>query len=162
MTWCFISQPQSQHQALGKHHMQSLAHQPQFHPGLQNNQTMHQSQHAGPYSHNHQNGPPSHLSEISHSHQPSISQQMSCLQSFTGGHVGARLHMMVSLLARLCFNVDDGTFYKTMIMFLIFNLHLCCCVISLSLIACWVNTQLFQHLDMTLKANTCFAFLSPQ
>ncbi|XP_039685446.1 uncharacterized protein At2g02148 isoform X4 [Medicago truncatula] len=86
--------PQSQHQALGKHHMQSLAHQPQFHPGLQNNQTMHQSQHGGPYSHNHQNGPPSHLSEISHSHQPSISQQMSCLQSFTGGHVGGRLHMM--------------------------------------------------------------------
>lgn len=77
--------------------MQSLPHQPQFHPVHQNHQIMHQS-HAGPYSHNHQCGPSSHLSEVSHSHQsPTISQQLTCLQPLTGGHVGGRLHMLVSL-----------------------------------------------------------------
>lgn len=121
MMWDFISLPQNQQQTPNKHHLQSLAHQPQFHPVLQSNQIMHQSQHAGPYSHNHQNGSPSHLSEISHSHQPSISQHMSCLQSLTGGHVGGRMHMLVSLLDN---NVDDGTIlynYIMSIMFLIFN-----------------------------------------
>ncbi|KAI5385502.1 hypothetical protein KIW84_072196 [Lathyrus oleraceus] len=89
-------------QTPNKHHLQSLAHQPQFHPVLQSNQIMHQSQHAGPYSHNHQNGSPSHLSEISHSHQPSISQHMSCLQSLTGGHVGGRMHMLPPSPAKFC------------------------------------------------------------
>ncbi|GAU13765.1 hypothetical protein TSUD_82740 [Trifolium subterraneum] len=93
--------PQSQQQTPGKHHLQSL-HQPQFHPVLQSHQTMQQSQHAGPYSHNHQNGSPSHLSEISHSHQPSISQHMNCLQSFTGGHVVGRMHMLPPSLAKFC------------------------------------------------------------
>ncbi|WVZ22102.1 hypothetical protein V8G54_000646 [Vigna mungo] len=65
---------------------------------------MHQSQHAGPYSQNTQSGPPSHLSEISHAHQPiSMSQHMTCLQPLSGGHVGGRLHMMVSLFDRFCF-----------------------------------------------------------
>lgn len=72
---------------------------------------MHQSQHAGPYSHNHQDGPPSHLSEISHAHQPTISQHMSCLQQLTGGHVGGRMHMLVSLFERLCSKVVDETSY---------------------------------------------------
>ncbi|XP_027191150.1 uncharacterized protein At2g02148 isoform X2 [Cicer arietinum] len=90
--------PQNQQQTPSKHHLQSLPHQPQFHPILQGNQNLHQSQHAGPYSHNHQSGSPSHLSEISHSHQPSISQHMSCLQSLTGGHVGGRMHMLDCLL----------------------------------------------------------------
>ncbi|XP_027342369.1 uncharacterized protein At2g02148 [Abrus precatorius] len=95
--------PQNQQQTPCKHHLQSLPHQPQFHPVLQNNQTIHQSQHAGPYSHNHQNGPPSHLSEISHAHQPtSISQHMTCLQPLTGGHVGGRLHMLPPTPAKFC------------------------------------------------------------
>ncbi|XP_057415261.1 uncharacterized protein At2g02148 isoform X2 [Lotus japonicus] len=85
-----------------KHHLQSLPHQPQFHPVLQNNQTMHQSQHAGPYSHNHQDAPPSHLSEISHAHQPTISPHMSCLQQLTGGHVGGRMHMLPATPAKFC------------------------------------------------------------
>ncbi|KAL1366474.1 uncharacterized protein At2g02148 [Arachis ipaensis] len=86
-----------------KHHLQSLPHQPQFHAVLQNNQAMHQSPHAGPYSHNHQSGPPSHLSEISHAHQPtSISQHMNCLQPLTGGHVGGRLHMLPPTPAKYC------------------------------------------------------------
>ncbi|KAK7319204.1 hypothetical protein RJT34_03922 [Clitoria ternatea] len=95
--------PQNQQQTPCKHHLQSLPHQPQFHPVLQNNQTMHQSQHAGPYSHNHQSGPPSHLPEISHTHQPtSISQHMTCLQPISGGHVGGRLHMLPPTPAKFC------------------------------------------------------------
>ncbi|CAI8617693.1 unnamed protein product [Vicia faba] len=93
---------QNQPQTPNKHHLQSVPHQPQFHPVLQSNQIMHQSQHAGPYSHNHQNGSPSHLSGISHSHQPSISQHMNCLQSFTGGHVGGRMHMLPPSPAKFC------------------------------------------------------------
>lgn len=100
----FSYQPQSQQQTPCKHHLQSFPHQPQFHPVLQNNSTMHQSQHAGPYSQNTQSGPPSHLSEISHAHQPiSMSQHMTCLQPLSGGHVGGRLHMMVSLFDRFSF-----------------------------------------------------------
>ncbi|XP_019459933.1 PREDICTED: uncharacterized protein At2g02148 isoform X1 [Lupinus angustifolius] len=96
--------PQNQQQTLSKHHVQSLPHQPQFHPVLQNNQTMHQSQqHAGPYSHNHQSGSPSHLSEISHADQPtSMSQHMTCLQPLTGGHVGGRVHVMPPTPAKYC------------------------------------------------------------
>ncbi|XP_020222226.1 uncharacterized protein At2g02148 isoform X2 [Cajanus cajan] len=95
--------PQNQQQTPCKHHLQSLSHQPQFHPVLQNNQTMHQSQHAGPYSHNPQSGPPSHLPEISHAHQPiSISQHMTCLQPLAGGHVGGRLHMLPTTPAKFC------------------------------------------------------------
>ncbi|MED6214492.1 hypothetical protein PIB30_103561, partial [Stylosanthes scabra] len=90
-------------QTPSKHHLQSLPHQPQYHAVLQNNQAMHQSQHAGPYSHNHQSGPPSHLPEISHAHQPtSISQHMNCLQPLTGGHVGGRLHMLPPTPAKYC------------------------------------------------------------
>ncbi|KAK7260524.1 hypothetical protein RIF29_26638 [Crotalaria pallida] len=93
--------PQNQQQTLSKQHVQSLPHQPQFHPVLQNNQTMHQSQHA--YSHNHQSGPPSHLSEISHAHQSaSMSQHMTCLQPLTGGHVGGRVHMLQPTPAKYC------------------------------------------------------------
>ncbi|KAK7359557.1 hypothetical protein VNO77_01518 [Canavalia gladiata] len=95
--------PQNQQQTPCKHHLQSLPHQPQFHPVLQNNQTMHQSQHAGPYSHNHQSGPPSHLPEISHAHQStSISQHMTCLQPLPGGHVGGRMHMLSPTPAKYC------------------------------------------------------------
>ncbi|XP_061342456.1 uncharacterized protein At2g02148 isoform X2 [Gastrolobium bilobum] len=95
--------PQNQQQTPSKHPLQPLPHQPQFHPVLQNSQTMHQSQHAGPYSHNHQSGPPSHLSEISHTHQTtSISQQMTCLQPLTGSHVGGRLHMLAPTPAKFC------------------------------------------------------------
>ncbi|KAG5015176.1 hypothetical protein JHK82_020862 [Glycine max] len=94
--------PQNQQQTPCKHHLQSLPHQPQLHPVLQNNQTMHQSQHAGPYSHNPQSGP-SHLPEISHAHQPiSISQHMTCLQPLTGGNVGGRLHMLPTTPAKFC------------------------------------------------------------
>jgi len=72
---------------------------------------MHQSQHAGPYSHNPQSGPPSHLSEISHAHQPiSISQHMTCLQPLSGGHVGGRLHMLVSLYDRFCFIKQESLY----------------------------------------------------
>ncbi|KAL9328987.1 hypothetical protein ACSQ67_003990 [Phaseolus vulgaris] len=99
----FSFQPQNQQQTPCKHHLQSFPHQPQFHPVLQNNSTMHQSQHAGPYSHNPQSGPPSHLSEISHAHQPiSISQHMNCLQPLSGGHVGGRLHMLPTTPAKFC------------------------------------------------------------
>ncbi|ESW30838.1 hypothetical protein PHAVU_002G186800 [Phaseolus vulgaris] len=95
--------PQNQQQTPCKHHLQSFPHQPQFHPVLQNNSTMHQSQHAGPYSHNPQSGPPSHLSEISHAHQPiSISQHMNCLQPLSGGLVGGRLHMLPTTPAKFC------------------------------------------------------------
>ncbi|CAK8578253.1 unnamed protein product [Lathyrus sativus] len=102
MTTQGFRSPQNQQQTPNKHHLQSLPHQPQFHPVLQSNQIMHQTQHAGPYSHNHQNGSSSHLSEISHSHQPSISQHMSCLQSLTGGHVGGRMHMLPPSPAKFC------------------------------------------------------------
>ncbi|KAI9091392.1 hypothetical protein K1719_028203 [Acacia pycnantha] len=95
--------PPSQQQTPSKHHMQSLPHQPQFHPVHQNHQTMHQGQQAGPYSHNHHCGPSPHLSEISHAHQsPTISQQLPCLQPLTSGHVGGRLHIMPSSPAKFC------------------------------------------------------------
>lgn len=96
--------PQNQQQTVCKHPMQPLSHQPQFHPIHHQNhhQAMHQSQHASHYPHNHQCAPPSHLSEISHAHQPTISQQMACLQPLTGGHAGGRLHVLQSNLAKFC------------------------------------------------------------
>ncbi|KAF7827564.1 Zinc finger C2HC domain-containing protein [Senna tora] len=95
--------PQHQQQTPCKHHMQSLPHQPQFHSVHQNHQTLHQSQHVGPYSHNHQCGSSSNLSEISHAHQsPTMSQQLACLQTLTGGHVGGRLHMLPKSPAKFC------------------------------------------------------------
>ncbi|KAI4313376.1 hypothetical protein L6164_026363 [Bauhinia variegata] len=95
--------PQNHQQIQCKSHMQSLTHQPQFHPVHQNHQNLQQSQHASPYSHNHQCGPPSHLSEISHAHQsPTMSQQISCVQPIPGGHVGGRLHLLQPSPAKFC------------------------------------------------------------
>lgn len=94
-----FTQPPSQQQTSCKHHMQSMAHQPQFHPVPQDHQPIHQSQHPGPYSHNHHCVPSSHLSEMSLAHQsPTISQQLPCLQQPPNGHVGGRLHIIVSSL----------------------------------------------------------------
>ncbi|KAJ7942712.1 Zinc finger C2HC domain-containing protein [Quillaja saponaria] len=97
--------PQNQQQSPCKHHMQSLSHQPQFHPIHQNNhQTMHQSQQST-YSNNHQCGPPSHLPEIPNGHQsPTISQHITCLQPLT---VGGRL--LPSTPAKFC--DECGTAY---------------------------------------------------
>ncbi|KAK4264079.1 hypothetical protein QN277_029416 [Acacia crassicarpa] len=95
--------PPSQQQTPCKHHMQSLPHQPQFHPVHQNHQTIHQGQQAGPYSHSHHCGPSPHLAEISHAHQsPTISQQLPCLQPLTSGHVGGRMHILPSSPAKYC------------------------------------------------------------
>ncbi|KAK4597111.1 hypothetical protein RGQ29_014924 [Quercus rubra] len=90
-----VSDPQNQQQTVCKHPMQPLSHQPQFHPIHQSHhQPMQQSPQASHFAHNHQCVPPSHLTEISHCHQPTISQQMACLQPLTGGHAGGRLHVL--------------------------------------------------------------------
>ncbi|XP_050275755.1 uncharacterized protein At2g02148 isoform X2 [Quercus robur] len=98
-----VTDPQNQQQTVCKHPMQPLSHQPQFHPIHQNHhQPMQQSPHASHFAHSHQCVPPSHLTEISHCHQPTISQQMACLQPLTGGHAGGRLHVLPSNLAKFC------------------------------------------------------------
>ncbi|EOY01166.1 Uncharacterized protein TCM_011096 isoform 3 [Theobroma cacao] len=97
-----MSTPQGFHtvneqQTPSKHHIPPLSHQPQFHPIHQNHhQPVHQNQHTAHFPQNHQCGPPSHLPEISHAHPSStMSQHIACLQPLAGGHVGARLHVMV-------------------------------------------------------------------
>lgn len=91
----FPLQPQNQQATPSKHHMQSLSHQPQFHP-IHQNHSIHQTQHSAHFSHSHQCGPQSHLPEIAHAHQsPTIPQHMACLQPITGGHVSGRLHVLV-------------------------------------------------------------------
>ena len=98
-------QPQNQQQTVCKHPMQPLSHQPQFHPIHQSHhQPMQQSPQASHFAHNHQCVPPSHLTEISHCHQPTISQQMACLQPLTGGHAGGRLHVLVRIIKLTCFS----------------------------------------------------------
>ena len=91
---------QNQQQTPSKHHIPPMSHQPQFHPIHQNHhQPVHQNQHAAHFPQNHHCGPPSHLPEINHAHQsPTMSQHIACLQPLTGGHVGARLHVMVRLI----------------------------------------------------------------
>lgn len=78
--------------------MQPLLHQPQFQPVHQtHHQSINQSPHAVHYSQNHQCGAASQLPEIAHAHHsPTISQHMVCLQPLTGGHVGGRMHVLVS------------------------------------------------------------------
>nr|DAD36052.1 TPA_asm: hypothetical protein HUJ06_006692 [Nelumbo nucifera] len=94
-----VSEPPS------KHHMQPLSHQPQFHALHQtHHQPIHQNQHAPHFSHTHQCGP-SHLPEMTHAHQsPTMPQHMSCLQPLTGGHVGGRLHVLVSIFIQPIFS----------------------------------------------------------
>ncbi|XP_057962829.1 uncharacterized protein At2g02148 isoform X6 [Malania oleifera] len=96
--------PQNQQQTPSKHQMQTLSHQPQFHPIQQgHHQTIHQSQHAAHFSQNHQCGPSAHLTEITHAHQsPTISQHLDCLQPLAGVHGGGRLHVMQTGLAKFC------------------------------------------------------------
>ncbi|KAL2233221.1 UNVERIFIED_CONTAM: hypothetical protein Sindi_1502100, partial [Sesamum indicum] len=80
-----------------KQHMQTLAHQPQFHPIHQGHHHINQSPHATHFMHNQQCVPPPQIPEIPHNQQPSaIAQHIACLQSL--GHVGGRLHVMVGLL----------------------------------------------------------------
>lgn len=95
---------ENQQQTPSKHHISPMSHQPQFHPIHQNNhQAVHQNQHAAHFPQNHQCGPPSHLPEISHAHQsPTMSQHIACLQPLTGGHVGARLHVVPTGPAKFC------------------------------------------------------------
>ncbi|KAL0372807.1 UNVERIFIED_CONTAM: hypothetical protein Scaly_0962300 [Sesamum calycinum] len=79
-----------------KQHMQTLAHQPQFHPIHQGHHHINQSPHATHFMHNQQCVPPPQMPEIAHNQQPSaIAQHIACLQSL--GHVGGRLHVMVGL-----------------------------------------------------------------
>lgn len=95
---------ETQEQTPSKHHIPTMSHQPQFHPIHQNHhQPVHPNQHGAHFPQNHQCGPPSHLPEISHAHQsPTMSQQIACLQPLTGGHVGARLHVMPTNPAKYC------------------------------------------------------------
>lgn len=80
---------QNQQRTPSKHHMQPMPHQPQYHP-IHQQQSIHQSQHAAPFSQNHQCGPSSHL--------PEMSQHMACLQPLTGG----RLHVLPTSPAKFC------------------------------------------------------------
>lgn len=99
-------QPQNQQTTPScKHHMQPLSHQPQFQPVHQtHHQSINQSPHAVHYSQNHQCGATSHLPEIAHAHHsPTMSQHMVCLQPLTGGHVGGRLHVLVSSISHAVF-----------------------------------------------------------
>lgn len=95
---------ETQEQTPSKHHIPTMSHQPQFHPIHQNHhQPVHPNQHGAHFPQNHQCGPPSHLPEISHAHQsPTMSQHIACLQPLTGGHVGARLHVMPTNPAKYC------------------------------------------------------------
>lgn len=95
---------ETQQQTPSKHHIPTMSHQPQFHPIHQNHhQPVHPNQHGAHFPQNHQCGPPSHLPEISHAHQsPTMSQHIACLQPLTGGHVGARLHVMPTNPAKYC------------------------------------------------------------
>eukprot|EP00257_Ricinus_communis_P004998 XP_002518802.2 putative pentatricopeptide repeat-containing protein At2g02150 [Ricinus communis] len=97
--------PQTEQQPPAKHHVDSMSHQPQFHPIHQNHHQVHQSQHSTQFSQNHQCGTTSHLPEIAHANQsPNISQHMAYLQlqPLTGGHVGGRLHLMPASPAKFC------------------------------------------------------------
>lgn len=95
---------ETQQQTPSKHHIPTMSHQPQFHPIHQNHhQPVHPNQHGAHFPQTHQCGPPSHLPEISHAHQsPTMSQHIACLQPLTGGHVGARLHVMPTNPAKYC------------------------------------------------------------
>lgn len=95
---------ETQEQTPSKHHIPTMSHQPQFHPIHQNHhQPVHPNQHGAHFPQTHQCGPPSHLPEISHAHQsPTMSQHIACLQPLTGGHVGARLHVMPTNPAKYC------------------------------------------------------------
>ncbi|XP_038971324.1 uncharacterized protein At2g02148 isoform X2 [Phoenix dactylifera] len=94
-----INEPQNLQQSPSKHPMQQLPQQPQFHPLHQtNNQTIQQNQHTAHLSHIHQCTHSSHVSDLPHQHQSqTISQHLACLQSFCGGHVGGRLHLLYLL-----------------------------------------------------------------
>lgn len=93
-----FSQPQNQQQTPSKHQLEPLLHHTQFHPMHHNHQHPgQQNQHAAQFSHNHQCGAPSHLPGIAHVQQSAtIPQHMACLQPLSGGHVGGRLHLLVS------------------------------------------------------------------
>ncbi|XP_052205999.1 uncharacterized protein At2g02148 [Diospyros lotus] len=99
-----VNETQNQPQPPTKHQMQQLPHQAQFHPLHQNHQhPVHQTQQAAHFSQNHQCGAPSHLAEIAHSQQSAtITQQMACLQTFSGGHVAGRIHVMPTSPAKFC------------------------------------------------------------
>ncbi|KAK4423325.1 hypothetical protein Salat_1915300 [Sesamum alatum] len=85
-----------------KQHMQTLAHQAQFHPIHQgHHHHINQSPHATHFMHNQQCVPPPQMPEIAHNQQPSaIAQHIACLQSL--GHVGGRLHVMPTSPAKFC------------------------------------------------------------
>lgn len=76
--------------------MQTLAHQAQFHPLHQgHHHHINQSPHPTHFMHGQQCVPQPQLPEIAHNQQSStIAQHIACLQSL--GHVGGRLHVMVS------------------------------------------------------------------
>ncbi|XVE91912.1 hypothetical protein REPUB_Repub01dG0052200 [Reevesia pubescens] len=95
---------ENQPQTPSKHHIPPMSHHPQFHPIHQNHhQPVHQNQHAAHFPQNHQCAAPSHLPEINHAHQSAtMSQNIACLQPLTGGHVGARLHVMPTSPAKFC------------------------------------------------------------
>lgn len=98
-----VNEPQNQQQPQPKHHMQQLPHQPQYHPLQQtHHQSIHQNQQTTHFPSTHQCGHSSHLQEIPHHQSPTMSQHMACLQPLTGGHVGGRLHVMPTTLAKYC------------------------------------------------------------
>ncbi|XXG72007.1 hypothetical protein AAC387_Pa07g1198 [Persea americana] len=97
------SDSQNQQQPPPKIHMQPLPHQPQFHPLQQtHHQSIHQSQHATHFPNTHQCAHSSHLPEIPHHQSPTLSQHMTCLQPLSGGHVGGRMHVLATSLAKYC------------------------------------------------------------
>ncbi|KAJ6832221.1 uncharacterized protein M6B38_112940 [Iris pallida] len=99
-----VNEPHNQQQTPSKLHMQQLPQQPQFHSVQQpHHQCLQQSQPAIHFSQIHQCTHPSHLPEISHQPQsPTIPQHMTCLQPFSGGHVGGRLHLLLTTPAKFC------------------------------------------------------------
>nr|XP_043640142.1 uncharacterized protein At2g02148 [Erigeron canadensis] len=90
----------TEQQTLSKQHIPSLPHQGQFDIVNQNHQSMSHGQ-SGQYSHHNQCGSSSHLPEIGHTQgSASLSQQMACLQPLS--HLGGRLHVLPTSLAKFC------------------------------------------------------------
>lgn len=101
------NEPHNQQQNLPKHHMHPQSHQPQFHPIQQNHHQIQQGQHPAQFPQSHQCMPPVQIPEIAQSHHsPTITQHMACLQPLAGGHVGGRLHVMVSNFLKFSFHLD--------------------------------------------------------
>ncbi|KAG6482570.1 hypothetical protein ZIOFF_059202 [Zingiber officinale] len=108
-----VTGSQNHHEPSSKHHLQQSQQSSPFLPLHQaHHQSIQQNQHSTHFSHMCTH--PSHVHDLTLQHQPqTMTPQLACMQSLSGGNLGERLHVLPTSPAKFCDECGTPYFRET-------------------------------------------------